>query len=536
MAPAYGNVSQAQIGFLLWAERALTEHLEQYESYQEYYIGDHPLMFATDKWKDAFGDTFEEFADNWCQVVVDAPTQRMKIEGWDSLDKGLAREANDLWEKMFLGLEAKELHTQAFVKGDAFIMVWEDPDNLGTPELYYNDATEVQVHYDSRKKRRVERATKVWTDEDATRHLAVYFPNHTQLYIVPSTVTEAQVAMGTIVPNPSVLPVGWQVDGPPIPNPYDVVPVFHFKNRGSGLQLGVSELKSVVPMQNAVNKLLMDLMVGSELGSYRQKWMAGGGHPKEGWKTGANRLWATTDPAAKFGEFGQIDLEPVMKAVEGVVGHIAKITQTPMHYLRSSGDMPSGEALKTAESGMVHKVQDRQETWSLPWSQAMELFMKIQGDTVDDLKLLKPIWKSAETRHDLEQAQTAQLKAILGIPLEQLWSEHFNYDENQIEEFKKDNLATFTAVLQQVLAQSGQLPPGVGEGVAGATAGPPGTPPIVPQGQIDPNTLMAMLPQLLALQPKGLTSQTPAGEATTKPQPNSRPPGSPTRRSTGFKD
>jgi hypothetical protein len=517
-----------QLLWLQWAEKELTDNLEAYNQYQSYYIGEHPLMFATDKWKDAFGEMFEEFADNWCQVVIDAPAQRMKIEGWECDDKAVAREANQLWEDMWLGLEAKELHTQTYVKGDGFLMVWEDPDELGTPELYYNDATEVQVHYDSRKKRRVDRATKSWTDEDGTRHLAVYFPDHTELYIIPSNLTEAQIAAGTIVPSPTIIPTGWEVQDPNVPNPYGIVPVFHFKNRGSGLTMGVSELFSVIPMQNSVNKLLMDMMVGSELGSYRQKWMAGGGHPKEGWKTGANRLWATTDPSAKFGEFGQIDLEPIFKAVEAVVGHIAKITQTPMHYLRSSGDMPSGEALKTAESGLVHKVTDRQETWSLPWSKAMGLFMQIQGDT-ETVKPLKPVWKSAETRHDLEQAQTAQLKAILGIPLEQLWSEHFGYDENQIDEFKKLNLATFTAVLQQVIAQQGQLPPGVGEGVQGGTAAAPG-------GPIDPNTLMAMLPQLLAAQPKGITSQTPAGEATTKPQANTRPPGSPTRRSTGFKD
>lgn len=522
--------SQVQQSWIQWGVNELADQLEAYESYQDYYVGDHPLAFATDKWKEVFGSVFEEFADNWCQVVIDAPAQRFKIEGWDSDDKGLAKEANDLWTDMWLGLEAKEVHTQAMVKGESYVMVWEDPDEVGTPELYYNDATEVAVHYDSRKKRRISRATKAWTDEDGTRHLAVYFRDHTELYIIPSNVTAWQIAAGTITPSPIDLPTGWLVDNPNIPNEYDVIPVFHFKNRGSGLQNGVSELKSVVPVQNTVNKLMMDLMVGSEFGSYRQKWMAGGGHPKEGWKTGPNRMWATTDPGAKFGEFGQIDLEPIFKSVEVAVAHIAKITQTPMHYLRSSGDMPSGEALKTAESGLVHKVTDRQETWDMPWSMGMDLFMRIAGNMgTKDLKRLEPVWKSAETRHDLEQAQTAQLKAILGIPLDQLWIEHFGYDENQVETFKKQNLATFTAILQSVVAQSGQLPPGVGEGVTAGTATGSG-------GPVDPAQLMAMLPQLLALQPKSVTSQTPAGEATTKPQPNSRPPGSPTRRSTGFKD
>jgi hypothetical protein len=123
-----------------------------------------------------------------------------------------------------------------------------------------------------------------------------------------------------------------------------------------------------------------------------------------------------------------------------------------------------------------------------------------------------PVWDSFETRHDLEQAQTAQLKAILGVPLSQVLREHFGYSDDQIAEFAEENKLIYTTLLQQVLAQSGQLPPGL-ENV----------------GALD-------VPQLLSLLPKGVTSQTAAGEATTKPQPNTRPPASPTRRSSGFRD
>src|SRR5215471_14851380 len=281
-------ISAAQYDWIKWAELVLGEELADYNTYQEYYDGDHPLVFATDKWEDAFGDVFEEFSDNWCQVVVDAPAQRMFIEGWESDDKSAAKAAEDLWQDGFLHLEAEEVHTQAFIKGDAFVMVWEGEDFAGDPELYFNAPEDVQVHYDSKKKRRIIRATKRWIDEDGTNHLAIYFPDHTDLFIIPSNMTAAQIAaMGvtTLVQSP----LGWERDGPAIPNPYGVVPVFHFKNRGSGGTLGVSELKTVVPIQNGVNKMLMDMMLGSEFGSYTQKYMAGGGHPKDGWKTGPNR-------------------------------------------------------------------------------------------------------------------------------------------------------------------------------------------------------------------------------------------------------
>jgi len=281
----------------------------------------------------------------------------------------------------------------------------------------------------------------------------------------------------------------------------------------------------------------MDLMVGSEFGSFRQKAIASAGQPRGGFRTGGDRVWATTDTNAKFFEFGQIDLEPIYKSVESLIGHIAKVTQTPMHYLRTSGDMPSGEAMKTAESGLVKKIVDRQQNWGWTWADVMAYAVEIESGSRPE-EPITPKWQSAETRHDLEQAQTAQLKSILGVPLKQLWGEHFSYTEEQIEEFEKNNRALAAAVLAQVVAQVGQLPPGSEK----VTADPAalielvkGANPIgAPAATGDDEGLN--ISQVLALLGKGVTAQTTAGEATTKPQPNTTPPPSPTRRSRGFKD
>jgi hypothetical protein len=399
--------------------------------------------------------------------------------------------------------------------------------------LYYNDATEVTVYYDPANPRRMTRAAKKFTDEKGQVHLYLYFPNKFEKYFVPSAMTADQLAafsMGIIQPND--LPSGFIKEEADIMNPTGTVPVFHFRNRGRGSTHGTSELKSVIPVQNAVNKLLMDMMVGSEFGSFRQKWVAGGGQPKDGWRTGGDRVWATSDPNAKFGEFGQIDLEPIFKATETMVGHIAKITQTPMFYLRTQGDIPSGEALKSSESGLVKKVFARQKQYGATWSKAMSYAIRLETGKEPESPVW-PIWKSPETRHDLEQAQTAQLKSILGVPLEKLWSEHFGYTEEEIDEFKKINQAVAASVLADVIAQVGQLPPGT-ENIA---ATPQQIAGILTAGQQNqPTGGGPDISQILALLPKSVTAKTTAGEATTKPQPNSRPPGSPTRRSTGFKD
>lgn len=546
--PVPVSAQELQQQWLTWAGEALAEKQEEYTRFEDYYNGDHELAFATDKWATTFGTIFEEFADNWCGVVVDSMVQRLEITGWtteggnkDEKEKWI-KTAEEIWDRNELHVEEEDLNIQTLVKGDSYLMVWPDPDeNEKQAEVYFNDALYTSVFYDPTRRRRIARATKSYIDMEGIPHLYIYTPERILEYqgsmqTPPNTLAMMQMR-GEVL---DILPNGWILleDDP---NPYGEVPVFHFRNKSGGGTHGMSELKSVIPVQNAVNKLLMDLMVASEFGSFRQKWVAGGGVPRNpdgtsGWKTGGDRVWHTTDPTAKFGEFGQVDLEPIFRAIDSLVGHIAKITQTPMHYLRTSGDMPSGEALKTAESGLVGKCKERQKSLGASWSKAMTFAVRLELGLEKLDKPLMPVWRDPEIRHDLEQAQTAQLKSIMGIPLEQLWSEHFDYTQEQIDEFTLKNKALAAAVLAQVVAQVGQLPPG--SEAVGATpqqlidlvqASGAVTPTADGESGLDVSQILAMLP-------KGVTAQTTAGEATTKPQPNTTPPASPTRRSRGFRD
>lgn len=531
------TVDEVRQNYLKWALAAVNDRIEQYETYQDYYNGDHELAFATDKWEDTFGTEFEEFSDNWCQIVVDSLVQRMEILGWESDNAEEAKKIQTIWERNYGKLEADDVHTQAAIKGDAYLIVWADPENQDEAQFFFNDATEVSVFYDPTNPRRIARAAKRYQDLSGQAHMIVYLPDVTQFWVIPKDITPDQAAAminGTLEMQ-DAFAMGYVKEKEDVPNPYKEVPVFHFKNRGRGQSYGLSEIKVVIPVQNAVNKLLMDMMVGSEFGSFRQKVMASNAQPKEGWKVGGDRVWATSDTQAKWGEFGQIDLEPIFKAVEVMVAHIAKITQTPMHYLRSSGDMPSGEALKTAESGLIQKTEDRHKHWGAVWGRAMQFALKIEGVSKPDTSLY-PKWKSAETRHELEQAQTAQLKSILGVPLEQLWLEHFGYTQDQVDEFKAQNKAVAAAVLARVISQISQLPPGTEQ----VTANPQQLIDLLREDQGSVGNAGEGegldVSQILAMLPKSVTGGTTAGEATAKPQINSRPPASPTRRSSGFKD
>jgi hypothetical protein len=50
-----------------------------YSLYEAYYDGQHRLAFATSKFREAFANLFSAFADNWCEIVIDAPVERLVV-------------------------------------------------------------------------------------------------------------------------------------------------------------------------------------------------------------------------------------------------------------------------------------------------------------------------------------------------------------------------------------------------------------------------------------------------------------------------
>src|SRR5215831_13377652 len=47
----------------------------------DYYRGEHKMAFTTAQFREHFGHLFDAFADNWCDLVVDASAERLRGEG-----------------------------------------------------------------------------------------------------------------------------------------------------------------------------------------------------------------------------------------------------------------------------------------------------------------------------------------------------------------------------------------------------------------------------------------------------------------------
>ena len=206
---------------------------------------------------------------------------------------------------------------------------------------------------------------------------------------------------------------------------------------------GCSELREAIPLQDALNKSVADMLVASEFYGVPQRWVTGLEdeevirEARKRFQLVAGGLWATTDKEAKFGEFSAADISKFITVSETFRKEIARVSRTPLHYFALEGSFPSGESLRTAEGPLIRKVKDRQETWGAVWSDAMRFALQIAGR---DGYEPEAKWLNAETRDDDGEVQRAATKVTqLQIPFEQVWRE-MGYTEEQIAIFAAERL------------------------------------------------------------------------------------------------
>src|SRR5207248_10001232 len=86
-------------------------------------------------------------------------------------------------------------------------------------------------------------------------------------------------------------------------NPYGIVPVFHFANNADIGAFGQSELRAALPIQDGLNKSILDMLVAMEFSAFRQRWIAGlevDTDPATGkqilpFQPGVERLWVAAN-------------------------------------------------------------------------------------------------------------------------------------------------------------------------------------------------------------------------------------------------
>lgn len=420
----------------------------RYRRSSRYYAGEHSLSFATEKFANTFGDLFREFALNLCPAVCDAIKDKLKITGFgvervSELPPQRQRNAatfqlaggepvsyaiDKIWRANRMAIRAGEVHKEALKNGDAYVIVWPAAD--GTVQIFPNSAETCTVCYDEEMPGRVKWAAKYWRTPEKRTRLNLFFPDRIEKYISKDAqdgfLPNAESFIPTVESARSIASKNAEErDGSrTLNNPFGVVPVFHFANNADIGSFGVSELEPAIPVQDGLNKAVLDMLVAMEVCAYRQRWAAGieiqydkDGNAAAPFKAGIDHLWLAENPDAKFGDFAAADLEQFLKVKDGFRIDIASVTGTPLYYLMPQvRGFPSGESLRKAETRFVAKVRDRQEQFGTVWEDVMSFALKIAGRAN---AAISTEWEPASPLTEREMLENLKIRRELGLYAEE---------------------------------------------------------------------------------------------------------------------
>lgn len=437
----------------------------QYGLYRDYYAGKQRLSFATTKFRETFAGLFQAFADNLCPLVVESVADRLNVTGFgiETGAQSLSNDAWEIWQSNRMDEQAARLHSHALRYGDAYVVVW--PADDGVPVLWVQDCPElITVTYDEERPNVLLWAAKAWVANKKAR-LNLYYPDRIEKYVAP--------ASGDALPENGKSFGPLEVPGEPwpVPNPWDVVPVFHFANNAWRGRFGESELCPVVPLQDALNKSVCDMLVAMEFAAFPQRWATGlevetdpdTGQPKPPFKAGVDRVWAVANELVKFGQFEPGNLENFLKVQQDLRAEIARVTGLPPHYVQpQTGNHPSGEALKTAEARLVKKAKKRQTSFGNVWEDALELALRMKSvptPVKGSSTRLTAQWADAADVSEKELAETLVLKKSFGVSDQQLLMEA-GYGDEDIKRMmaEKQEAAQQAAEQQAKVFDAGGLP------------------------------------------------------------------------------
>jgi len=425
------NLTSPQLLERLGAE--LDARAPDYELWQDYYDGRHQppvaLLAASTGYRSEYARWLSGFSDNFCRLVVQAVDERLRVTGFRVDGAAGDRKAWAYWQANQLDAWHQRAHREALVKGWCPVTVDAAPD--GAPRIRAHQADQFAIAWDDDDALARAAAMRRWVTPDGRRLATLYFADRIEKY---------ELGAGNAWANRPVAGEPW-----PLPHDLGVVPVVPLVNDPDLYNAGQSEIGAMLPMQNALNLLMSDMLVSAEYTAFPQRWVTGleipvdpdTGKPVQPFKLAYDRMLMARDKDVRFGQLDAADLAPYIRAIEACIQHIASTTRTPPHYLLGqAGSFPSGESLKATETGLVAKVKRRQGDFGESWEECVSVAFRAAGDARRaDRQDKEAVWADPEVRTEAQHVDALLKLKSLGVPLEQLW-EDAGYSPQLIAKWK----------------------------------------------------------------------------------------------------
>jgi hypothetical protein len=394
----------------------ILDRRDHYMTAESYYDAVQREVFSNQTWLKLFRQDNKHFRFNFAKTVVDAVSHRLEIANIFGMNEQESAVINEIWEKNDLKLDANEIHRNALMYGDAYGIVWTDLN--GEITVDYNSPLTTIIIYDDENPRIKRFAAKLWQTTDIQgkniTKMNMYYPDRIEKYVTFGEVENVASVAGF-----DLIEI--------IENPWNQVPVFHFRTTK---QYGRPEHLDAYGPQDAINKMIATHMTTVDYQGAPQRYaLSSGGNGAEyedfdetgtvdenlgRLKNGPGELWYLNG-VSKVGEFAPADYKVFTEPVNEFVRSMASITSTPLHYFEKQ-NIPSGEALRTAEAPLIKKIQDRQIAFGNAWRDMFSFILLVQG--IDSGAYV--VWEPAESLASLDAWEVAVKKRVVGVTLEQV--------------------------------------------------------------------------------------------------------------------
>ena len=405
----------------------IDEPAAKYADLERYYSGTQPLAFLASEAREALGARFGRMATNLPRLAITSLTERLRVSGFTGV------EVWDDWLRNDMDELSAVAHREALLLGSSYVLVWVD--QYSRPLVTVESAKQMACLRDPGT-RRITHALKRW-ETDTTTEAVLYGPDEIIRYRANST---------------GATTAGFKVIDT-IRNPLGVPPVVRLLNSDRILDEGVSEIEDLKPLVDALNKILVDMMVASEYTGRPRRYATGIELEEEpvldenGEETGetvavnpypeSNRMMIAEEAAAKFGQLEPGDLSSYNNAVDILLSQVSANSALPHHYLGILENQPaSADSLRASEASLTSRAEARQKQFGRAWEDVARLIVAVR-DGVDPLNVdVRCKWSDASTRSVSAEADATVKLVSAGVLPVTYALQRLGYTDDEIEKIR----------------------------------------------------------------------------------------------------
>lgn len=347
-------------------------------------------------------------------MAVTEPTIRQRLKafyrvGDSTRPDGALAEA---WEFNNLASEAPLLAQEKKIFGRSFVTVGTNDADPDHPLIRVEDPRQIGYTVDARKRVLTEMLRLYRDDSTRTTRATLMLPDST-----------VHVVRGRN---------GWTVEDRD-DHGLGVVPaVLCLHRRRGGQWSGRTEMADVIPMTDAIARMVTNMGVGAEAhalpsyaitGAAKSDFVDRDGKQIPVWESYMTAIKALTNENAKVWQISAGDLKNFTDAVNNMLAWCAAMLGLPTRYAGQQSVNPAAEgAIRADESRLVGRVEAMNRTDGDEWAWAMGLEERFRTGEWGQPNSIRTLWHDPATLTTSQTADAAvKLRQVGGLSIEGMW-------------------------------------------------------------------------------------------------------------------